>query len=497
MRVNGPRDTSATLEERSWRWSRITTTRLIAYSLLLFVLVAILLAHWPGRLDGDSMATIRAVRSGAINDQRSPVLTWIWRQAYRVTQVGPGVVFLVQTTTLTAGLYLLLRSAFGRIAAATLAALILLAPATFGFVGLVGRDAWFVSSCMLEAGLVVAALRWTGRRRDAALVGGFLAAGISVAARQNGFTAVLPITVALAVPALATWREHMPAVAAEWVGRWPRTAAFACGAMVTAAFVLASTLGGAIVRDRHAYPQVYTQLYDLGYLTLAENERLMPRLSREVLPVQTPANMPGRWLPSTSIFMRWDPKQNFAPGSGSRPFTPDEAAALGRSWRRALMDHPLEYLNGRFGLWKAQLGIGYAPWYAMVLTNAANPWGYNGPAFPAASKLATRYATHWGASRGSLTGGPLQHVWMYAVCCLVAVSLLLRRFSPPVRAVGALATAAMGLQVGLFFLAPSAQLRYELLTAYAALVVICVGARLAIAALVAHDLGRLSRRRRR
>jgi hypothetical protein len=308
-------------------------------------------------------------------------------------------------------------------------------------------------------------------------VAGLVAAAVAVVARQNGFTAIFPIVVALALLSMGSLRGRNTRLG-RMTARRPTLAAIGAGAVVITAFVGANSLLTTALRDATDHPAIYTELYDLGYLTVHLQRRFIPSLPRAVQPVQTVADMRGRWLPSTSIYMRWDPKLQFAPGSAPQPYDAAAAKRLDRGWRNAVLDHPLAYVEGRFGLWKRQLGIDYTPAYAMVLRTPPNPWGYGHPAVPGLSRLAARYANHWGAYPGSLTGGPLHHVWPYGICCLLGLALFpLRRFPAPVRVLGALMAAAVGLQVGLFLFAPSAQLRYELLTVYAALVGLCVAAR--------------------
>lgn len=450
-----------------------------AYVILLLGIAAICLLHWPGRLDGDSLATIREIRSGWISDQRSPVLTWAWRQAYRLTQVGPGFVLLAQTTALTAGLYLLLRSVLKRAVAAVLAVLVLFAPPTFGFVGLVGRDAWFTACALLALGLGVAAVRWTGRPQRIAVVLAVIAAATAIAARQNGFTAVLPIAVALTPTALGLVRG--PARLRALAGRRPRATAITVATLATVGALGGTVVAAKLVVDNPRHPQIWTQLYDLGYLTLQRDEQLIPSLPRTHQPVQTPAEVRDRWQNTTSIFMRFDPDLNFAPGSAPKALTDDMAVKIGDAWRTAIVESPVDYIRGRFGLWKRQLGIGHAPWYSMVLENQPNPWGYDGPAFPELGELAADYANHWGAWPGSLTGGTVHHVWIYLLVAVFGLAFALPRFPPQVRMLGALSAAAVGLQVGLFFLAPSVQLRYQTLTIYAGLIVFCAAVRMLLA----------------
>jgi hypothetical protein len=446
--------------------------------LLAVAIGAVAMAHWPGRIDGDTLDTLREVRSGVIGDQRSTVFTWFWHWGYRLTGVGPGPVLLVQTAALLLGLYLVLRAVYSRLVAAVLATGIAVAPPTVGFVGLVGRDAWFVSAVLVAAGALVAAVRWEGRRRTAALAIGVIGLGAAGAARQNGLTAILPLAGALLLPLAARLLPERSR--GRPTRRLARRPAISVGILGFAAVVVSltvTTLATHALQHRTEHPRLYTQLYDLGYLTLALDRRVLPRISRDALPVQTASEIRGRWLQTTSIYMRWDTDSGFVPESKPRTLTAAEAAAVGSAWRRTVTGHPGTYLAGRMGLWVRQIGIGHTPSYAMVVSSARDPWGYHRPAYPALSRAVARYAHRWGGGgpSNSLTGGAVHHVWPYLLACVVGLALLHRRVPPPARAVGMLAAAGVGLQVGLFFLAPSVQWRYQLLAVHAGLVVSCVG----------------------
>ncbi len=72
-----------------------------------------------------------------------------------------------------------------------------------------GRDAWFVACVCLAVGLAVGATRWSAPPvRLTAIAGGCVAAAVAITARQNGFTAVAPVLVCLAVPAIELLRER-------------------------------------------------------------------------------------------------------------------------------------------------------------------------------------------------------------------------------------------------------------------------------------------------
>jgi hypothetical protein len=445
---------------------------LAPYGVLAVGAAVILLLHWPGRLHADSNAIFGgALGDFPIVDHWTATLTWAWRQGQELVGLGVGGVFLLQTVALLVGIYLVLRSALDRMAAAVLAVLLPFAPPVFGFAGLVGRDMWFVAGCLLAVGLAIAATRWAGRRSRAfAVAAGVLVAFIAITARQNGFVAMVPVLVGLAVPALALARERG---LGPWSARRTAVTAVALGLLATFAISAASTLTDRATRDMALHPEVMTYLYDLGYLTLATDRQLIPALSRDALPAQTRAEVRERWSPSTSLYMRADPD-----GGGRRRLVLSNAEVSGieHAWRTAIRDHPGDYLQGRLGLWRRQLGIGFTPRFVRAVPD------YQRPAFPALSDVASDYADVWDAGPESrVVGGLPHHAWMYLLVCLLGLLLLLPRFPLAVRVAATLPAAGVGLQVGLFFLAPSVQWRYQLLTVYAAMIVLVLAGRLVLA----------------
>jgi len=344
---------------------------------------------------------------------------------------------------------------------------------------LVGRDAWFTSTSLLGIGFAVAAARWESPwARGGAVVAGVAAASVAITARQNGFTAIAAVLVGLAAAALAVLRGSGRA---PWLTRRPIASATALGLTVTLSVVALAGLSDRVVRERALHPEVVTYLYDLGYLTLHEDRQLIPSMAYTAVLAQTPSEVRERWRPWTAIYMRADPES--AQGrSRTRPVLTDEEVDLvGRAWREAVSDEPGRYLLGRLGLWRRQIGLGYTPLYARAPESDRAAYGYERPTFPALSTAATDYAQLWGSrDEATTTGGVIHHAWVYLLICAIGLMLALPRFPFPVRIVAALPAAGIGLQVGLFFTAPSVHWRYQLLTVYAAMLLIVIATKMAI-----------------
>lgn len=474
------------MEQPRDKWVRsITHSRIASYAILALGVATILAAYWPGRLNADSRGILAGVHGELpIVDQWTATLTWAWQKAERLIGLGSGGVLLIQTAAFTAGVYLVLRSCLTRIAAATCAILVLLAPPTFGFLGLVGRDAWFVAGCTLAVGMGVTATRIPGHRtRAVAIVFGVAMAALALAARQNALTAVAPILVALSVATIDLAGERGRAGA---FGRRPLLAASGCGLAAAAAIAAATMLADHTFRDRALHPEVLTYLYDLGYLTLETDQQLIPHLPYTSVATQTVAEMRRRWQPHNALIMRFHNPALAVQGRSPKDrhtklvLAEAEVEQISNAWREAVMAHPVDYLRGRWGLWRLQAGIGHVPGYARAVESTPGTYGYEPPAFPALSRAASDYAERWGTGRGTdTTGGAIHRAWIYLLVCAAGLLLALPRFPRAVRLTAALPAAALGLQLGLFFLAPAAEWRFQLLAVYAAMIVAILAARLA------------------
>jgi hypothetical protein len=452
---------------------RLAPSSVVAYATLMLGIALISAAHWPGRLNADSNGIIGGVEGRLpIVDHWAATITWAWRQGYELFGLGTAGILLMQTTGIVVGAYLILRACFSRLTAAVLAVLVPLAPPTVGFVGLIGRDLWFVAGCLLGVGLAVGAVRWRRRTvRCAAIAAGALATVAAVATRQNGFSAAFAIFVGLAAPALMLLREHGLAPSLT------RRALLGAGTIGLAATLLAMAAVGTsdrLTRERALHPEVVTYLYDIGYLTLREDRRIIPPMSYTAVLAQTPDEVRERWLPTTALFMRADP----ASKRTRYLLTDAEVDTIGDTWRAAVTNSPLWYLNGRFALWRRQVGIGHTPAYTRAPEVDSTVQLAQHPALPRLAAAATDYAQIWGSGDDDDTrGGVVHHAWVYLLACLLGLALVLPRFPATVRVVASLPAAAIGLQAGLFITAPSVQWRFQLLVAYAGVIVLMVMAK--------------------
>ena len=439
--------------------------RAVAYTILAASIALLLLLQWPGLLEPDSVASLEQSRTGWISEQRSAIDTWLWRQAWLLFGAGPAVLLVPQIVAVVTGLYLTLRATFARVPAAALAFALPLTPPFIGWVYVVGRDMEFVAPCLLAAGLAVGAVRWPARFAWPAIAAGVALAIVAATARQNGVTGIWPLMIAFAaagIRLLAVGHGSLRAL------RRRRTLAVVAGTALTLCALGVMLAGTSAVRRVREYPEVYTQLWDLGYMTLERDERMIPVLPKSMQPAQTIAEVRARWRPTDSLYMRFDE----ALTHGSEMYSAEAAEKLRRAWLDAIRDHPLLYLRGRLESWRHQLGIGSTPGYTYVPAPPPNRWGYR-PALTGLSQAAIDYAGWWEVWRGP-TNGIFHHVWVYLLLSIGGLALLLPRFPAPTRMIGLVAAAGVTNQIGLFIISPAAHWRYHLLTVYTGAIVLCV-----------------------
>lgn len=119
------------------------------------------------------------------------------------------------------------------------------------------------------------------------------------------------------------------------------------GRIAAAALTMLGLL--ALPRDKAAHPEIYTLLYDLGYLSLAENRRFIPRLPRVWRAIRAGARSASAASSQTARWVR------------------------SRSWRT----------TETRALWHRSIGIGSPPIGVMPEKLWRNPFGYEEPSlFP-------------------------------------------------------------------------------------------------------------------
>ncbi len=409
-------------------------------TILLMPVAILLLSFWPGHMSADTLVQIDQVAGGYLTNQHAPLLLALWTPLWDLG-IGPGWVLTAQVSAFAAGCYLLLRATLGRLAAALGASAIVLFPPVFGNLGILGRDAWFVSTLLLAFGCAATAARRTGRARVAWLAGIVLMSWLCLAARQNAAAAVALALVALVALLLPAWASRRRLVAVAVAGGLALTLGL-MGMQVVAQ----NALG---VQDVN--PEQYLYMYDLGALSHDEHRNLFPRsvLFGDISDIEARWNkdsMAALVYPSDAPIHPW-------------PLPEPRERALASTWRSQIGKDPLAYLNERARLWLRQVSVTRDPvWiYHPVIdpNNREFAVRFSGP-----NRAAKRYVEAF-AINENLDGGPLFWVWPYLLACAALAVVLLRRRSAPVLVLGALALAAVTYQSGLFVGAMGTVFRFE------------------------------------
>jgi hypothetical protein len=401
----------------------------------------ICVGFWPGHMSADTLTQI-AEASGEIpvNDQHAALLVWLWSLVWPV--VTPGIVLALQVATFLLGAYLIARAAFGRLGASIVSGLLALSPVMIGNLGVLSRDTWFTSLLLLGFGLAIASLRYQGRARGWAFAGASTAAFFCLAARQNAAPAVVVILVALA--AISIGPRLRSARRIERVGV-PLLAGI--GALLALVVVQFGTMRAIGVESVH--PQQYLYIYDLAALSVDDGRSLFPR---DVYPSGSVAT-----LDQTSSVDGIHPLV-FGDNPPIPTPRPDEQVdELRHAWIDEVEGEPLRYLEMRGEAWLHQISLTQKPIWIYHPVIDPNDQGF-GIEFSHANDIVTGYQELF-ADR-YLNGGILHRAWIYLLIAIPVAWMLLRRRGA-LAVVGALAVAAWTLQVGLFFLTPVTQYRFE------------------------------------
>jgi hypothetical protein len=437
-------------------------SRVAAAAILLAATAFIAACFWPGHMNADTLTQISQVQTGRWTNQHAPILLMLWKPFFDAG-AGPGWVLAGQVMVFLVGCYLVLRVVFGRITAAIAAVVVSLVPPVFGQIGLLGRDTWFIALFMLTFGLTIRAASAVGTKRIALIVAALVVAWLSLATRQNAAPAVVLPLIVVAVLVLTRWPRRANRLAGS--GRRRVAVVAVISGSVIAGLCVGSQLllyDAANVANVHPETQLYT--YDLAAISRDEDRNLFPK---DVVRTR------GMKL----IDLNWNPDSMLAyiigPNRLTDPYlSPSHASSMGRSWKDAIVDHPLDYVNERFGLFARQLGIThgvYAPFHPGI---DANPFGYT-ILFTGLNTTALDYLAAFGGR--NLVGGPMYDAWIYLLVGLIATIVLLRRASDePVRLVGVLGLSIATYQIGLWLLAPAISYRLEYPTVTISLLVTLV-----------------------
>ncbi|ADB53867.1 hypothetical protein [Conexibacter woesei] len=411
----------------------------------IFVLVTavVALGFWPGRMNADTLVQIAQIRGNYYTNHHAPILQALWRPFF-VNGAGPGWVLTAQTLCFMSGAWLIFRLTFRRVPAALAAAVVAFTPPTFGSLGLIGRDVWFLSLLLLSFGLVATAYRCAGRKRTLVCVGAVLAAWLALAARQNAAVSVVVPIVAVAFLVLRNWRGD------RWGARGLVVRSVAAGVLATLAMMMSLTVVKDAIGVTPAYPTGSLFAYDLAMYSLDDGTNRFPASilpQRDMTQIQQLANVDSAnaLVASPTSPIRW-------------PISKHVDGVLQDAWIDRVTADPLGYLRIRTRLFLRQIALTRDAVWTYHPFIDPNPWGYR-TTFPWANDIANDYEDAFADAQ--LNGNTVFAVWIYLLASAVAVVLCLRRRTTVRVLIAGLAAMPLLYQAGLYFGAMGTIFRFE------------------------------------
>jgi hypothetical protein len=428
--------------------------QLLAYGLLALPVVVVFACFAPGHMGIDSFSQIGEVDKGAFTNRHATLLLALWYPLFHLG-LGPAFVLAVQIAVFALGSYLVLRPAFGRVAAAAVVLGICLWPPVFGMLGSVGRDTWFAALMVATYGLLVrsAEREWPARGRW--LVLATIALWLAIASRQNAFVAMIPAAVMLAAMTLTRVRETRDGGRG---GARPRLAALVAGLALVGGILVSQLAGTLAMRADDVDPEQYLYIYDLAALSERDGVNRFPAavVEGDVEPIER-----GFYPDSMVDLVYYQPPVVAAPLDEAR------MRSLRDAWLDRIGSDPGGYLAVRADLFGRQLALTRSARNVLIPELIANEYGYEillgGPHDAALDYLDLFTEPHPESFFFASTDGDVLYtVWVYLLAAAAAAAYLLRRgVAAELRVVGALALGALTLQIGLFFLAMGTEYRFE------------------------------------
>jgi hypothetical protein len=298
---------------------------------------------YPGILTFDSLYIYKDMAKRAFGDWQSPVLMALWMLVDPIAP-GPGSIFLV-----TAALYWL---AFIVVALgvarqspqlALLVPLLGVAPPAFVLVGIIWRDILFGVSWLLAAGLVFAVIDRRAAVRIPAQAAAWALFAFGLLLRPNALAAAPVLAAYLA------WPSHFS---------WKRTALLYLPAVLGLFALVQVTYYGVFGAERQ-HPLHSIMVFDLGGISRFADENVFPGTwsAQESALIVRGCYKPIAWdiywtqEPCMFVMERLENEKLFG--------TP----ALTQAWWRAIVSHPLAYLQHRATFqWTFLAGTNLAMW---------------------------------------------------------------------------------------------------------------------------------------
>lgn len=300
-----------------------------------------LLVFYPGVMTYDARFVYEDIAAGFLGDWQSPVMTVLWAAIDPIAP-GSGSMFLLIATLYWLGFGLLAFTTARRSLAAALALLALaLSPPAFVFVGIIWRDVLLANAWLLAAALAFAFADRTGWPRTTAQATALVLLALGVLLRPNALVAAPVLAAYILWPAQFSWRRAALIFVPAAVGLF---------ALVQVTYY--GVLGAERQNVLHAI-----FVYDLGGITHFTGQNQFP-----VTWSASEAEMLGSCYQPTE----WDVYRS-EPCEFVMERLKNEALfgspALTDAWRRAIIGHPLAYLQHRAALmWNFLTAENFTMW---------------------------------------------------------------------------------------------------------------------------------------
>lgn len=402
------------------------------------------LFFYPGILNKDSEWQFHQARQHVYQNWHPVCMAYLWHYVNKIIP-GSGGMLILHLTLFWTGLTLFSWNLFQR------QWLRVVFPFFVGFyfpllLGLaqVIKDAAFVGGTMLACGALMASHRRTSNLRALLIVAGLLYAQ---SVRHNAVFALYPLSV---------W------FIALYAPRYRRSVALVAMALSLSLMLVVKIFEKVVIRPTSHYIEQTTMILDLAAISLAENVYYLPNFY----------SRPGRPPFTLDLLRKVYSDTDAAPllwggwaGNNARtlgfvhPETDREIKVLRATWIGVVLTRPVTYLKHRVGFWLRSMGIGIpynAPYWWPTERMFLEDESHSKPSWTLRAKLFTTRIFE------ALDQTLFFRGWFYVVLIGLWVFLGYRWGTRQPLAFSTMAASAVLLQVGLFFLSPSAEFRYSL-----------------------------------
>lgn len=292
------------------------------------LLAALVVASFnPGCMNVDTMDMWGQAHSRVYHDWHSVALTIIMTYLIKLHNDFQPVLVL-QILLFSSGLLMTIRKYSGPLLGVSLLLLCGLAPPIFAWLGVVGVDS-FMACCLVFAIGAIYRYKDGGRRLFFWL--GLLGLYLGLATRHNGIFAVVPL--------LAWTLLRRP---------WLRSSLKIV--LVLVGFAVLLQLTNVVYRVQHEYPEQAGFLYDLGALSIRSGTMLVP-VEFQKPGITLPA-IQKEMDPSNDGWLFWGPDSVF-----EITWKASSMRQLERTWVKAVITHPKQYLAWRSLFFANYLGV--------------------------------------------------------------------------------------------------------------------------------------------